>query len=207
MTFNVKIKYVKMSVFGQKIRSLREEKKLPLRKVAEFLDLDQAILSKIERGQRNATKENVVKLSAFFNVKDDELMVQWLSERIVYQTGDDDIALRAIKLAEQHVVYKKHLKLDRKKIINNIKIVLKTFPEIDRAWIYGSFARRDDNPNSDIDIAIKTSGLFSYFDLSELKYKLDNSTGKDIDIGFLDSFKPEVLKNVKPDLKLIYEKR
>jgi len=43
-----------MKVFGATIRKLREEKKLPLRIVSAYLDIDQAILSKIERGQRRA---------------------------------------------------------------------------------------------------------------------------------------------------------
>ncbi len=196
-----------MSLFGIKIRTLREEKQLPLRKVAEYLDIDQAILSKIERGHRNASKNQVVKLAVFFSVNEEELMLQWLSEKIIYQIGDDEIALKAIKLAEQQVAYINHQRIDRKKIVNQIRVVLKTFIGVEKAWIYGSFSRKDDSPNSDIDIAIKTSGTFSYFDLSELKYMLDNALEKKTDIGFIDAFKPEILKNVKPDLKLIYEKK
>jgi HTH-type transcriptional regulator, competence development regulator len=57
-----------MENLGKTIRKLREEKKLPLRKVADYLDIDQAILSKIERGQRFASREQVIKLAGFFNV-------------------------------------------------------------------------------------------------------------------------------------------
>jgi transcriptional regulator with XRE-family HTH domain len=39
-----------MGAFGDKIKKLRDEKQLPLRSVSAFLDIDQAILSKIERG-------------------------------------------------------------------------------------------------------------------------------------------------------------
>jgi len=46
---------------------LREKEDYPLRKVAAFMDIDQSILSKIERGQRKLTKEQVVKLADFFN--------------------------------------------------------------------------------------------------------------------------------------------
>ena len=43
-----------MDSLGDNIRKLREDKELPLRTVAAYLDIDQAILSKIERGQRKA---------------------------------------------------------------------------------------------------------------------------------------------------------
>ena len=52
-----------MDSFGDTIRKLRENKELPLRTVAAYLDIDQAILSKIERGQRKPTREQVVKLA------------------------------------------------------------------------------------------------------------------------------------------------
>jgi len=56
-----------MDSLGDIIRKLREDKELPLRTVAAYLDLDQAILSRIERGQRIATRNQVIKLAEYFN--------------------------------------------------------------------------------------------------------------------------------------------
>ena len=64
-----------MGSLGETIRKLREEKELPLRTVAAFLDIDQAILSKIERGQRKSSREQVVKLAEYFEVKENDLLV------------------------------------------------------------------------------------------------------------------------------------
>ncbi len=61
-------------------------------------------------------------------------------------------------------------------------------------------------PHSDIDIAIKTEENFSYFDLAEIQHKLENLLKRKVDIGFIDSFKPYIFKNLKKDLKLIYER-
>ena len=69
-----------MDSLGDTIRKLREEKELPLRTVAAFLDIDQAILSKIERGHRKPTREQVVKLAGYFKVKENDLLVAWLSD-------------------------------------------------------------------------------------------------------------------------------
>ena len=90
-----------MESFGEIIRNLRKEKKLPLRTVAEFLDIDQAILSKMERGQRKASREIVGKCADYFNVDENRLMVAWLSDNLVYQVQDEDEALEALNRDER----------------------------------------------------------------------------------------------------------
>jgi len=94
-----------MGSLGESIRKLREDKELPLRTVAAYLDIDQAILSKIERGQRKATREHVIKLAEYFKVKKDELMVAWLSDKLVYELEDEDLALKAMQFAEEKIKY------------------------------------------------------------------------------------------------------
>jgi transcriptional regulator with XRE-family HTH domain len=96
-----------MKSLGNTLRELRESKQLPLRIVAAYLDIDQAILSRIERGQRKASREQVIKLAEYFNVKTDDLLVAWLSDKVVYEVLDEDIALEALKVAEQQIKYLK----------------------------------------------------------------------------------------------------
>jgi HTH-type transcriptional regulator, competence development regulator len=94
-----------MNSFGDTIRKLREDNELPLRTVAAFLDIDQAILSKIERGQRKPTREQVVNLAEYFKVKENDLLVAWLSDKLVYEVEDEDVALKALQVAEEKVKY------------------------------------------------------------------------------------------------------
>jgi predicted nucleotidyltransferase len=195
-----------MDTLGETIRRLRKERKLPLRTVATFLDIDQAILSKIERGQRRAVREQVVKLAAYFNMEEEDLLIAWLSDKLVREVANEEIALKALQVAEEKVEYKIFRKIDRNQFIQQIKNVLKTFKAVRKAWIYGSFARGDDGPKSDIDIVIETDQAFSYFDLADIQYRLENKLKRKIDVGFIDSFKPYIWEHVKPDLKLIYEK-
>ena len=96
-----------MDGLGETIRKLREEKGLPLRTVSAYLDIDQAILSKIERGQRNASREQVIKLADFFKVNENDLLVFWLSDKLVYEVADEEIALKALKVAEEKIKYNK----------------------------------------------------------------------------------------------------
>jgi HTH-type transcriptional regulator, competence development regulator len=105
LTKTFKTNLFKMDNLGETIRKLRDEKELPLRTVAAFLDIDQAILSKIERGQRNATREQVVKLAEYFKIEESDLLVSWLSDKLVYEVADEQLALKALQVAEEKVKY------------------------------------------------------------------------------------------------------
>ena len=195
-----------MENIGNLIRILRLRDGYPLRKVAAYLDIDQAILSKIERGQRKITKQQVIKLAKFFSYSEKEMLLTYLSDRIIYEIGDDEYAKEALKVAEEKIDYMTFIAMDRKQIIRRISQILKQFSKVRQAWIYGSFSRIDDGPGSDIDIAVDTDDGFSYFDLAEIQYQLEDEVKRKVDIGFIDSFKPNILENVKHDLKLIYER-
>ena len=195
-----------MESIGELIRRLRENKGEPLRKVAAYLDIDQAVLSKIERGKRKTNKEQVVKLAKYFGEDEKKMLIIYLSDLILYEVQEEDYAKEALKVAEEKIEYKAFKKLDRNKIIKQIKNKLMQFSKVSSAWIYGSFSREDDRPGSDIDIAVKTDEGFSYFDLAEIQYQLENEVNRKIDVGFIDSFKPHILRNVEPDLRLIYER-
>jgi transcriptional regulator with XRE-family HTH domain len=94
-----------MDSFGDTIRKMREAKGLPLRIVAAFLGIDQAILSKIERGQRKISRVQVVKLASYFEASEEDLLVSWLSDKLIYELEDEDLAIKALQLAEEHVAY------------------------------------------------------------------------------------------------------
>lgn len=94
-----------MSSLGETIRKLREAKELPLRTVAAYLDIDQAILSKIERGQRNASRKQVIQLAEYFKIQENDLLVSWLSDKLVCEVADEDVALQALQVAEEKIKY------------------------------------------------------------------------------------------------------
>jgi HTH-type transcriptional regulator, competence development regulator len=100
LTKYVKTVNIKMDTFGEKIRKLREGLDLPLRKVSAFLDMDQAILSKIERGQRTAQREQVVKLALYFNTSKNDLLTSWLADKLLKEIGNEEMGMQAINQAE-----------------------------------------------------------------------------------------------------------
>lgn len=194
-----------MKSVGEIIREIREEKKVSLRTVAAELDIDLAILSKIERGNRLATKEQILKISAYYNINKEDLLATWLSDKLIYVVEDEELALKAIQMAEEKLAYAAFNKVKRSDILKKIKNEIKKFPKIEKAWIYGSFSREEDGPKSDVDIALQTNKNFTYFDLAEVQHQLEKAIKRKVDVGFIDSFKPYILEHVKPDLKLIYE--
>jgi hypothetical protein len=70
----------------------------------------------MERGQRKASREQVIKLAEYFSVSADDLLVAWLSDKVVYEIADEAIALQALKVAEEKVKYNKIQKYETGKI-------------------------------------------------------------------------------------------
>lgn len=95
---------------GEKLRHIRETKDLPLRKVAAILDIDVAILSKMERGERRISKEIVLKLAEIYCYNADELIVSFLSDKILYEIQDEELGEKALKVAEERIKYLKKVK-------------------------------------------------------------------------------------------------
>ncbi|MGJ1321536.1 helix-turn-helix domain-containing protein [Sphingobacterium faecium] len=69
-------------MIGEKIRELREANNVLLRQLAAQLDMDTALLSKMERGDRAFRKEDLVKIASIFKVSDQELLTLWLADRV-----------------------------------------------------------------------------------------------------------------------------
>lgn len=85
------------------LKTSREQKGMKLREVAHALGVDQALVSKFESGARKPTRTQVSKLAEVLNIDADKLMVAWLKEKILYELGDDKLALQAIVAAEQEL--------------------------------------------------------------------------------------------------------
>jgi transcriptional regulator with XRE-family HTH domain len=96
-----------LSTLGLKLRELREQAGLSLRKAAMQVDIDVAILSKMERGERKFSKELVLKLADLYEANSDQLIIDFLSEKVLYDLEDEDLGLEALKVAEKQLKYKK----------------------------------------------------------------------------------------------------
>ena len=100
--------------FGDIIRYNRENYKLPLRKVAAELDIDTSTLSKIEKNQRCANKQQVIKLAKLFGISEKDLLINWLSEKIAHDLRYEKNVAEILKKTANKVGHYKKLDKDLK---------------------------------------------------------------------------------------------
>lgn len=94
-----------MKFVGEIIRDKREQRGWLLRHLAAELDIDQALLSKIERGERKATKEHIQTIANVLGLKKDELMLHYLSENIANDIAEEKNAIEVLHVAEDKIEY------------------------------------------------------------------------------------------------------
>ena len=89
--------------FGDRLRQLREQQNLLLRQVAPQLEMDTPLLSKIERGERIAKKEQVGKLAEILKADKEELLTLWLADQVYNVIKDEDHADEALKSVSKKI--------------------------------------------------------------------------------------------------------
>lgn len=78
---------------------------------------------------------------------------------------------------------------------------------VEKAWIFGSYARGEETPQSDVDILIKympdeRPGLFGICELIE---KLESLLGKKVDLVEEGTLYPRVRKEIESQKIIVYE--
>jgi len=83
-------------------------------------------------------------------------------------------------------------------IINRLRSLKPSFRErgLRRVRVFGSVARGDSRPDSDVDILVDFDGEPSLFDLSELKIDLERELGCSVDIAFADRLIPALRERI-----------
>lgn len=82
-----------MDSLGEIFRKEREKRGLLLRHVASSIDMDQAVLSKIEREERKATKQQLIHLIQFYDLDEKAIMVEWHSQQLLKQLKSEVYAI------------------------------------------------------------------------------------------------------------------
>jgi len=88
---------------GQRLRFLREQKGLLLREVAAHLEIDTAMISKIERGEKHCKKGHLTKLAEILKTSEKELTVLWLSDSVFSVVENESFAVEALKMTLKRV--------------------------------------------------------------------------------------------------------
>jgi len=97
----------KTESFGEHLRTLREEAGLTLRLVANQIGIDTSLLAKIERNERQPTKQIIKVVAEYFKVNEKGLQNNFLSDQIAYKILEQEADLSILKAAEEKVKYLK----------------------------------------------------------------------------------------------------
>jgi DNA modification methylase/DNA-binding XRE family transcriptional regulator len=94
-----------MQSIGSTFKKIREERQLLLENVTKKTGISKAVLSRIENGRRLPTKEQVNLLCNYYRAEKNKIIIQWLSDKIVYEMQDEVFALQAMLVAEEKIKY------------------------------------------------------------------------------------------------------
>ena len=94
-------------LFGNRIKELRDEQGILQRQLAALLEIDTPMFSKIERGDRKAKREQVIKLAEYFHQDEKEMLTLWLADKFinaVKDVQDRELCVDAITLAQEKIM-------------------------------------------------------------------------------------------------------
>ncbi len=91
------------SELGQYLRELRKNKEQTLHQVSVGTDIDSPLLSKLERGERLPTDEQIKKLANYYKVAETNLKVKATAERIIKEYGVNDTTYEAVNLVMEQI--------------------------------------------------------------------------------------------------------
>ena len=94
-----------MQTIGSTLKKIREEKKLLLQDVTIKTGINKTLLSRIENDKRPPTREQVNHLCKFYRVQKNQIIIQWLNDKIIYEMQDEDLALSAMQVAEEKIKF------------------------------------------------------------------------------------------------------
>ena len=78
--------------------------------------------------------------------------------------------------------------------------------EVERVFLFGSYARGDATPSSDIDIRIDNGAIQDYFELSGFHQELESTFLESVDLLTTGSLESNFLSRIADEEVLLYER-
>lgn len=85
------------------IKEARESKELLMRELAAKIEIDIATVSKFEKGDRNPTRPQILKLANVLELDVNKLLTLWLRDKILNEVQGEENALKALKMAQNKI--------------------------------------------------------------------------------------------------------
>ena len=147
--------------------------------------------------------------------ENDGVLIPNLEKRLVdydadkeYATLTDQDIQREFQRAKEEIRSRlDRIDQDRVATVRTIQDYFRQEP-VERAWIFGSFSRMEERPDSDVDILVDLDasspiGLLQYAGMIN---RLEALLGRKVDLVAKDSVKPFARESVNRDKVLVYER-
>lgn len=92
-----------------------------------------------------------------------------------------------------------------KKCLSEILEKSKKDKDINKAYLFGSYARGEETSLSDVDIRLEVNDNFTLFDLTEIAYNLEEKLNKKVDIITSGNLDELLYEEIKKEEICIYE--
>lgn len=90
-------------LFADTIKHLREEQSLTQKELACELGIDVPMYSRIERGERPAKREYVIKLAKLLKIEESELLNLWLAEKVYHIVIKEEDASQVLDIVANNI--------------------------------------------------------------------------------------------------------
>jgi hypothetical protein len=190
------------------LQDLRKESGKTLREVAAYLEIDQAILSKMENGKRPVTKDVLRQLAKLYRKDIQELNKVFLAEKLYKQLEYEDDALSILKLLEKQVVYKTKHNSEKEQIKKTVETYFTKQDVVQEVSLFGSFVRKEETAKSDIDLLIQfvAKKKISMFDILKMQHDLEELLNRKVDLVEEGQLKPSAAFEVVREKEVVYVK-
>ena len=145
----------------------------------------------------------------FAGLSDNEIQAEYQKAFESYEVSVPKLLRYASRKGEKEQVARRVGSIDcsRVKMMSDIRRILVDTP-ITEAWIFGSFSRMEERPDSDIDILFcyDKSCKFSLLDHIGVKNRLEEALGRSVDLIADGSLLPFAAKSALEDRYKIYER-
>ena len=145
----------------------------------------------------------------YATLSDSDIQKEFQRAFEVYPVNTSRLLRYAGRKGKKDEIQNRILRIDRNRvdIVRSIQDYLRQEP-VKKAWLFGSFSRMEERPDSDIDILVDLDrsvpiGLLHYAGMANA---LESRLGRKVDLVASGSVKPFAQSNINRDKVLIYER-
>lgn len=142
-------------------------------------------------------------------ISDNDVQLEFQRAFELYPVNTSRLLRYAGRKGKKEEILSRLERIDRSRVtaVHTIQDYFRQEP-VERAWIFGSFARMEERPDSDVDILVDldTSAPIGLLQFAGMINRLEALLGRKVDLVEKDSVKPFAQERVNREKVLVYER-